>query len=145
MERRVFFGTSNPGSFADLVDLFVEQNLKGALEEPNQAWRDGLLGGLQACTEMRNGDLLDFELAVMTSGQIDRNNHALYNAREMSSEDCYRHRAATVQLVRCHELLRVACFRLFGQLPTGETRALPSHAVEYHDRLTGLGETPAPN
>lgn len=144
MERKVFFDSSDPGPFAGLIDLFVEQGRQAALQEANPDRRSGILDGLQACEDMRNGDLIDFELALLVMQGVDSNNHMLYHARETSLEECYRSRSATVAVIGCREILRVAHHSLFGELPAGETRqSLPSYAVERYEKLTTeLGQEP---
>lgn len=116
MERDVHFGTVSPGPYAELIDAFVEERRKEAMEEPNQERRLGQLAGLQACEDMRDGDILDFDLALLVMRGVRDNSFSQLPVRGSSHEEYTRHKVATVEVAICYDILKAAYYKLSGEV-----------------------------
>lgn len=131
MERDVHFGTTSPGPYAELIDAFVQEERNEALREPNMERREGKLAGLQACEAMRDGEIEDFDLALLVMRGTNENNHRKFGAKSISYEAYKRHQTATLAVAICYDVLRVAHYKRHGEI-YGE--ALDKAFAEQTDR-----------
>lgn len=115
-ERQFHFGESHPGPFAGFITAYVEEGRAIAATEANLERREGALDGLRACEEMRQGEVIDFELAVLVMKGIDDTNRGRFQARDLSQGEYKRHQIATGKLNLCYHLLRVAHEAHYGEI-----------------------------
>jgi hypothetical protein len=117
MERDISFGEvdAGPGPFADLIDLFIEEEKARVQDETDYEERQGTLNALQMCEEMRDGEVTDFELALVTMQQVSHDKKAGYLSREVPYEEFRVHTVATNHLYGFYNILRAAHYDWHGK------------------------------
>ena len=126
------------GPFTELIDLFVEEGLRGSEEDYHDRPEklQGCKDGLAKCRYLRGGDVIDFEFILVQMKDRDRQARQSQMNGEISIENYWQKRYATLQVEYCYDVLRVAHTAQYGDLPDDQRGELSARSIATHDALT---------
>lgn len=134
------------GPFAPVIDLVVKERrlyvLCNIFETPR---RQGSLEGLEMCRTMRNGEVLDFDLALVALKEENLIRHIAKEAGELTMAELNRYTHRVYQVQSCYELLRVAHYAEYGEPYQGLSHQVYADTIGTYNALApqvGMPQTP---